>query len=59
MDDKVRASDNVIVERFFRTIKYDKLYLESLETGDHVQRASHEFIHDYNQKRDHRSLLKS
>jgi putative transposase len=56
MDGKGRAIDNVIVERFFRTIKYDKLYLESLETGAEVQRACHEFIHYYNHKRDHSSI---
>ena len=56
MDGKGRAIDNVIVERFFRTIKYDKLYLESLETGANVQRACHEFIQDYNHKRDHSSI---
>jgi putative transposase len=55
MDGKGRAIDNVIVERFFRTIKYDKLYLESLETGADVQRACHEFIYYYNRKRDHSS----
>ena len=56
MDGKGRAIDNVIVERFFRTIKYDKLYLESLETGADVQRACHEFIPYYNHKRDHSSI---
>ena len=56
MDGKGRAIDNVIVERFFRTIKYDKLYLESLETGADVQRACNEFIQYYNHKRDHSSI---
>ena len=56
MDGKGRAIDNVIVERFFRTIKYDKLYLESLETGADVQRACHEFIQYYNHKRNHSSI---
>jgi putative transposase len=56
MDGKGRAIDNVIVERFFRTIKYDKLYIESLETGADVQRACHEFIQYYNHKRNHSSI---
>jgi putative transposase len=56
MDGKGRAIDNVIVERFFRTIKYDKLYLEPLETGSQVQRAYYEFIHYYNHKRDHSAI---
>ena len=56
MDGKGRAIDNVIVERFFRTIKCDELCLESLETGADVQRACHEFIRYYNHKRDHSSI---
>jgi putative transposase len=45
MDGQGRAIDNVIVEWFFRIIKYDKLYLEPLETGSQVRQACHEFIH--------------
>ncbi len=56
MDGKGRAIDSVIVDRFFRTIKYDKFYLESLETGADIQRACHEFIQYYNHKRDHSSI---
>jgi hypothetical protein len=41
---------------FFRTIKYDKFYLEPLETGSQVQRACHEFIHYFNHKRDHSAI---
>jgi len=33
MDGKGRAIDNVYIERFWRTIKYDKLYLLKLKTG--------------------------
>ncbi len=53
MDGKGRNIYNVIVERFFRTIKYDKIYPEPLETDSQVQRAFLEFIHNYNHKRDH------
>ena len=33
MDGKGRAIDNVYIERFFRTIKYEKLYLQELCNG--------------------------
>jgi len=56
MAGKGRGIDNVIVERFFRTIKKDKLPLESLETGADVQRACHEFIPYDSHKRDHSSI---
>jgi putative transposase len=56
MDGKGRAIDNVIVEWFFRIIKYYKLNLEPLETGSQVRRACHELIYYYNPKRDHSAI---
>ncbi len=58
MDGKGRAIDNVFVERFFRTIKYDKLYLIELQNGQHVIKACEEFIQYYNCRRGHSSLQK-
>ncbi len=58
MDGKGRAIDNVYVERFFRTIKHEKLYLMHLENGQDVTSACNEFILYYNSKRGHSSLLK-
>ena len=58
MDGKGRAIDNVFVERFFHTIKYEKLYLIRLNTGQDVVKACDEFINYYNCKRDHSSLQK-
>lgn len=58
MDGKGRAIDNVYVERFFRTIKYEKLYLIQLDTGHDVVKACDEFINYYNCRRDHSSLQK-
>ena len=56
MDGKGRAIDNVYIERFWRTIKYDKLYLLELSTGNQVLQACDEFISYYNNRRDHSSL---
>lgn len=53
MDGKGRATDNAFIERFFRTIKYDKLYLEPSEDGRHLNLQCSEFIHFYNSKRGH------
>jgi putative transposase len=58
MDGKGRAIDNVFVERFFRTIKYDKLYLIELQNGQHVIKVCEEFIQYYNCRRGHSSLQK-
>jgi putative transposase len=56
MDGKGRAIDNVYIERFWRTIKYDKLYLLELKTGHEVWQACEEFIGYYNYRRGHSSL---
>ncbi len=56
MDGKGRALDNVYIERFWRTIKYDKLYLERPENGMELHRACKQFISYYNNRRDHSSL---
>jgi len=58
MDGKGRAIDNVYVERFFRTIKYEKLYLIHLEDGQDVLKVCDDFIQYYNYRRDHSSLQK-
>lgn len=56
MDGKGRAIDNVYIERFFRTIKYDKIYLERPENGSELQSVCKQFIHYYNERRDHSSI---
>ncbi len=56
MDGKGRAIDNVFIERFFRTIKYEKFYLEHPETGTELYQVCSQFIHYYNEKRDHSSI---
>jgi putative transposase len=56
MDGKGRALDNVYIERFFRTIKYDKIYLENPETGSDLQKVCSQFIQYYNENRDHSSI---
>ncbi len=56
MDGKGRATDNAFIERFFRTIKYDKLYLEVPETVKELHRCCEHFIHYYNQRREHSEL---
>ncbi len=56
MDGKGRALDNVYIERFWRTLKYEKIYL--CPTSDAVQLYDDikDFINYYNNKRKHTSL---
>ena len=56
MDGKGRAIDNVYIERFFRTIKYEKIYLERPETGNELYHICSQFIQYYNERRDHSSI---
>jgi len=56
MDGKGRALDNQRVERFFRSYKWEKLYLQECETGRQLRQLSKEYIEYYNTKRPHQSL---
>jgi len=56
MNGKGRALDNQRIERFFRSYKWEKLYLEEYETGHQLFKITSEYIKHYNYKRLHQSL---
>lgn len=56
MDGKGRATDNAFIERFFRTIKHDRLYLNPSRDGHELFTECENFINYYNQRRSHSSL---
>ena len=61
MDGKGRALDNIYIERFWRTIKYDYIYLNPPESGLELYQGIDEFIRGYNQRKhqgieDHKPL---
>lgn len=58
MDGKGRWADNIIVERFFRTVKYDDIFIWEYKTIYDVKEGLKRFIPFYNQRRRHRSLQK-
>lgn len=53
---KGRALDNQRIERFFRSYKWEKLYLEEYETGQQLKKISQEYVEHYNNNRPHQSL---
>lgn len=55
MDGRGRALDNVMVERFWRTIKYDDIYIRCYETMPELHRGIEAFIAKYN-RRKHQTL---
>lgn len=56
MDGKGRWADNVYVERLWRTIKYENVFLYSFDTVNQARVTLHNFIDFYNQKRFHQAL---
>ena len=56
MDSKGRALDNIFIERFWRTIKYEHLYLRAYADGRSLQHGLTDYFRFYNQERKHQSL---
>jgi putative transposase len=56
MDGKGRAIDNIYIERFWRTIKYEDIYLKVYEDGRALDKGVEKFILFYNERRIHQSL---
>jgi len=56
MDGKGRALDNVYIERFWRTIKYENIHIKGYRTMSELQHGIDEYITFYNSKRWHQSL---
>lgn len=56
MDSKGRWIDNVIIERFWRTVKHEHILLYSFEDLREARQSIRKFINLYNHKRLHQSL---
>lgn len=56
MDGKGRALDNVIVERLWRSVKYEDVYINRYETGLQAKHGLEAYFKFYNNERPHQSL---
>lgn len=56
MDSRGRALDNIFVERLWRTVKYEDVYLNGYETPRDVFRGLGQYFAFYNGERLHQSL---
>jgi putative transposase len=56
MDGKGRATDNVCIERFWRSIKYEKIYLHGYDNNIELFLGITEYVNFYNNRRKHQSL---
>lgn len=56
MDGRGRALDNIFVERLWRSVKYEYVYLQELQTVQQAREGLAEYFRFYNQERLHQSL---
>jgi len=56
MDGRGRALDNVFIERLWRTVKYEDIYLKDYATADELIEGLTEYFRFYDEERFHQSL---
>lgn len=56
MDGRGRAKDNIWIERFWKTIKYEYIYIQPEENGADLFTRIKRFIEDYNYHRRHQGI---
>lgn len=56
MDGKGRAIDNIFIERLWRSVKYENVYLQSYSNGIELRKGLKKYFEFYNQERPHQSL---
>jgi len=56
MDGRGRALDNVFIERLWRTVKYEEVYLKDYDNGLEAERSLDQYFRFYCQERVHQSL---
>ena len=56
MDGKGRYQDNIFVERRWRTVKYEEVYLKAYANGTEARRQLEDHFRFYNGLRPHQAL---
>jgi putative transposase len=56
MDGKGRSIDNICIERFWRTIKYEEIYLNDYNSMNELKYSINNYIVKYNSRRLHSAL---
>ena len=57
MDGRGRALDNIFVERLWRTVNYEYVYLHDIQTVQEAWLGLRDFFLSYNNERFHQSEL--
>jgi len=55
-DGRGRCLDNVFVERLWRSVKYEEVYLKAYESPKEAKASLDAYFHFYNERRKHQSL---
>jgi len=56
MDGRGRAIDNVFIERLWRSVKYEEVYLREYTDGWHAEASLADYFRFYNEERIHQAL---
>ncbi len=56
MDGKGRALDNIYIERFWKTLKYEDIYLYRYDSLKNLRKGLQQYFRFYNTERPHQSL---
>lgn len=56
MDGKGRAIDNIFIERLWKSVKYECIYLHAFEDGVQLYNGLNAYFQFYNTERLHQSL---
>lgn len=55
MDGKARWVDNVVIERWFRSLKTERIYVNEYTTPKALRAGIQEYIYEYNTARPHQT----
>lgn len=56
MDGRGRVFDNIFIERLWRTVKYEYIYLHTHRDGSDLEEGLTTYFHFYNRERPHQAL---
>lgn len=56
MDGKGRAMDNIMVERLWRSVKYEEIYLKEYSNINELKKSLKAYFHFYNHERPHQTF---
>jgi len=56
MDGRGSYNDNLFIERLWRTVKYEEVYLKAYQDGREARRSLGDYFHFYNNERPHQAM---